>query len=262
MIDVVDDGRRRVQANLGLLEVGLHLLAILVDHHADFEIDDAFVAKGGSRLAGLGVERDQAIARRDVEHAIVAFAVGPIGHATARELTRRPPCGPLTLVHAVDPLLFAGARVERDDGAARASHRVNHPLDHQRRRAKLCFGTRTEIVGLESPRDFHLAEVAGVDLIEWGILTAAKIGRVQRPLAVLRARHRAALSGDERREPRDSCDEQRHRGDNSNCDALHFYSWHKPGGRRGDSDSVGHHNAGRDYADGHNPDYTIRVICP
>ena len=42
---VVDDGRRRVQADFALLEVDLHLLAVLADHHADLEIDDALVAE-------------------------------------------------------------------------------------------------------------------------------------------------------------------------------------------------------------------------
>ena len=97
----------------------LHLLAVLVDHHADLEIDDALVAERGDGLAGLGVERHEAIAGRDVDHAFVALAVGPVGHAAARKLARGPARGALAFVHAVDPLLLARAshRARRQPGA-------------------------------------------------------------------------------------------------------------------------------------------------
>ena len=86
----------------------------------------------------------------------------------------------------VHPLLLAGARVERDHRAARAGRGVERALDHERRALELGLGTRTEVVGLEPPGDFELAEIGGVDLIEGRVLAAAQIGGVHRPLAVLR----------------------------------------------------------------------------
>ena len=55
--------------------------------------------------------------------------------------------------------MLAGARLERDDRAARAGRRVEHALDHDGRAFELGLGTRTEVVGLEPPRHFQLAEV-------------------------------------------------------------------------------------------------------
>ena len=43
--------------------------------------------------------------------------------------------------------------------APRAGGRVEHAVDHQRRAFELELGERPEVVGLESPRDFELAEV-------------------------------------------------------------------------------------------------------
>src|SRR5207237_8933082 len=84
--DVLDDGRRRVDADLADLVVDLLALA---GHRALLQIDDAALAERRDHRAVLRVERDQAIARRDVEHALVAFAVGPVRDAAARELARR-----------------------------------------------------------------------------------------------------------------------------------------------------------------------------
>ena len=54
--------------------------------------------------------------------------------------------------------------------------------------SSLYSGRGPEVVGLEAPGDFELAEIAGVDLIERRVLAAAQIGGVRGPLAVLRAR--------------------------------------------------------------------------
>src|SRR5215203_1746856 len=54
---VVDDGRGRVQADFALLEIELLVLA---DDDADLQIKYAGGAERGDRLAGLGVEGDQA----------------------------------------------------------------------------------------------------------------------------------------------------------------------------------------------------------
>ena len=181
------------------------------------------VPKPAIGLAGLGVQRHELIAGGHVDDAVVALAVGPVGQAAAGELTRRPARGALAFVHAVDPLLLAGSGVERDHGAPGAGRRVDHPLDHHRRAFELGLGARAEVVGLEPPRDFHLAEVGGVDLIERRVLAAAQIGGVHRPLAVLGAGHAAALSEHVRADPRESDGEQRDRGHDTKCDALHSF---------------------------------------
>ena len=56
---------------------------------AALQIDDAAGAERADRLAGLRVERDEPVAGRHVDDALVALAVGPVGHAAARELARR-----------------------------------------------------------------------------------------------------------------------------------------------------------------------------
>jgi hypothetical protein len=77
---VLDDGRGRVDADLAGLEVDL--LALGPDH-PHFQIEDAALAESRNHRAGLGVQLDELITGRHVDHPIVALAVGPEGHATA-----------------------------------------------------------------------------------------------------------------------------------------------------------------------------------
>src|SRR6185503_15342278 len=140
--DVPGDRRRRVQADFSALEIDLLTLA---DQRAELHVDDAVGAEAGNRDAGLRVERDQPVAGRDVDDALVALAVGPVREAAARELTRRLD-GARAFHLRVHPLELAGLRVERDDGAARSTGREDRPLDHQRRPFELELGTRAEIV--------------------------------------------------------------------------------------------------------------------
>ena len=185
---VSGDDRRGVQTDLAGDEV--HRLIVVL-----LQIDDAVFAEARDRSAGFRVERDEAIARRDVEDPFFA-AVGPVRQAAARELARRG-FAALAFVLAVHPQQLAGCRVERDDGPPRAGGRVDDAVDHQRRRFELVLGPRTEAVGLEPPRDLELAEVVGVDLIERRIPRVAEVGAVGRPLAVFRAR----LAGNGERHP-------------------------------------------------------------
>ena len=154
--DVVDDGRRRVQADLAGLQ--LDLLALAGDR-AFLQVDDAALAERRDHRAVLGVERDQAVAGRDVEDAIVALAVGPVRDAAARQLARRDR-GAVAFAVAVRPDQLAGSAVERDDRSARAGGGVEDALDRQRRAFELELGAGAEVVGLEPPGDFELVEVA------------------------------------------------------------------------------------------------------
>ena len=115
--------------------------------------------------AGLRVQLDELVAGRHVDDAVVALAVGPVRHAAARELPRRDRRA-LAFAQAVRPDHLAGLAVERDDRSARAAGRIEHALDRERRPFELVFGPRTEVVGLEAPRDLELVEVRRVDLIE------------------------------------------------------------------------------------------------
>ena len=183
--DVFRDRRRRVESDLARDEI--HLLVVVF-----FQIDDAALAERRDRRAGFRVQRDKAIAWRDVENAFVARVVAPVREAAPRQLPRRVRAA-RALVLAVHPQHLAGGRVERDHGAPRSAGRVDDALHHQRRRLELELGPRTEIVGLEPPGDLELAEVARVDLIERRVPRMRDVAAVAAPLAVLRAglpRHR------------------------------------------------------------------------
>ena len=139
-------------------------------------------------LAGARVERDHLIARRHVDDARVV-AVLPVREAAARELARRD-LAALAFVEPMHPEQLAVAGVERDDGAARARRRVDDAVDHQRRRLKVVFAVRAEIVGLEAPRDLEPAEVARVDLVERRVARVAEVAAVR--AATRRSARRAA----------------------------------------------------------------------
>src|SRR5205807_10053512 len=109
--DVLRDGGRRVETNLAGLEIDL---LALPEDGASLEVDDATLAEGLDHRAVLRVERDQTIARRHVEDAFVAFAVGPVGDAAAGELPGRDR-GPIAFAITVRPPELAGLSVKRDD---------------------------------------------------------------------------------------------------------------------------------------------------
>ena len=108
------------------------------------------IAEGFDRAAGMGVEFDQAIAGRHIKNAVIAIAVGPIGHAAAGKLARRQR-GAHAFIHAIDPFQFAGLGIQRDHVAARAGRGVDRAVDLQRRAFQLEFRPPAQIVGLEMP---------------------------------------------------------------------------------------------------------------
>ena len=162
------------------------------------------VPNPGTRDPGLRVECDEPVPGRDVEDALFG-AVGPIREPTAGELPRGGRTA-RSLVLAVHPQLLAGGGVERDDGSPRAAGRVEHALDHERRRLQVELRPRPEVVHLEAPRDLERAEVGGGDLIEWSVPGVAKVAAIGRPLAAADARlagqchgHPAQRSGEQGR---------------------------------------------------------------
>src|SRR5207237_4644931 len=117
--------RRGVEADLAGLVIDL--LALAVDR-AFLEIDDAALAERLDHRPVLRVQRDQAIAGRDVQDALVVPAVGPVGDAAAGELARRDR-GAIALAVAVRPDQLAGPPVDREDRSPRAGRRVQHAAD-------------------------------------------------------------------------------------------------------------------------------------
>ena len=93
---------------------------------------------------------------------------------------------PLPFVLAVNPKQFSGAGIERDDRASRTRRGIQNAVDHQRRPFEFVFGAVAEIIGLYAPRDFEIAEVRCINLIQRTIARSGKIGGIGWPIAVLR----------------------------------------------------------------------------
>ena len=187
------------------------------------EVDDAVLAEARDRLAGLGVQRDQAVAGGDVDDAVVALAVGPVGQAAARQLTRAPSAWrarprPALYIH----FMLAGRRVRARPprgGCRPVAYTV--PLT--------MIGVPSSLVSGRGPRLSVLNRHATSSLLKLLALiwssgeyllprrSAVYIGHS--PFLVLGIA--AALSGHAWRHPRETCDEQRHCGHDSKCDALH-----------------------------------------
>src|SRR5207253_11319787 len=84
--DVLDDGRRRVEAGFARFEIDLLAVA---RRHPDLQIDDAVLAEGLDRRSGFGAELDETISGRDVNDPIVPSAVSPVRQAATRKLAWR-----------------------------------------------------------------------------------------------------------------------------------------------------------------------------
>jgi hypothetical protein len=161
-------------------------LAVAEDR-ASFQVHNTVGAEGGDHRAGLRVQRDQAIAGRDVEDPFVAAAVGPVRHAASRQLARRGRRA-LSFTVTVRPDQLAGLAVEGDHRTARAAGRIKDAVHGERCSFELVFRARAEHVGFEVPRQLELGEVGGVDLVERRVSGAGEIGGVVRPVALRRRR--------------------------------------------------------------------------
>jgi hypothetical protein len=222
-----------VVADLGGLQRDLHLLPLavhqLAEDHAFLQIDDTALAERRHRLSGLRVQLDEAVANGEEEDALVAFAVRPVREAAARELARRD-LGAPTLIHAVDPSLFTGARIDGHYRAAGAGSGIHHAVDHQGRSFELVLEAGAEVVGLEPPRHFQLVEVRRIDLIERHVPAARDVSVVGRPLTTRLARKpaRGCLSRQMSRcvRQRKTCDgSQRQRAHGSSVRSQHGHSF-------------------------------------
>ena len=185
-----DDRRRGDPHQVAALVVGR---AALGPRHALHQVDPAVVAEVAHRLPGAGVDRDQVRLARAPEDAGVV-AVAPPGEA-ARPVGVRRVAGQVGL-RVVHPEGLAGAGVDRRR-LVEGRGQVEHPVDHQRRRLQAADGDRPVVLalpqrfqvhlavdGLPAPGDAQIVEVAGVDLVERGVLGAAVVAGVAAPLAV------------------------------------------------------------------------------
>jgi hypothetical protein len=96
----------------------------------------------------------------------------------------------------VHPKLLARGGIQSNHGAARACGGEQDAMDHQWRGFVLIFRPRAERVGLEAPGNFQLAEIAGINLIDWRVSRIPQIAAIARPFSAARAR-----LGGSRRDP-------------------------------------------------------------
>ena len=148
----------------------------------EFEIDHAVLAETLHQPAGLGIQADEPVTRRDVKDAFF-LAVGPIRESAPRELPRSRRAA-RAFMFSVHPQQFAGRGVERDRRPPRSRGGIQHAVDHQRRSFQLELGTIADALGLEVPRDLELVEVRRVDLIQRPVPRPGKIRAMRRPLGV------------------------------------------------------------------------------
>src|SRR5690606_15990268 len=139
--DVAGHGRRRSRADLS------RQLEVLVERLE--QVDDAVRAKTGYRPTRLRVERDEAVARREVESPL--FAAGaPIGEPAAGLCANRRRAA-LSFVEAVNPKLLASRRIERRHGSTCSAGRIELAADHQWSALKTVLGLRAHVGDAEAP---------------------------------------------------------------------------------------------------------------
>src|SRR5579883_1286663 len=151
-------------------------------NHPDLQIDHAVLAKRSDYRAGMGIEFEQPISCAYEDDPIIAAAIGPIGHASTRQLAGSNG-GAIPFAETEGPVDLAGSAVQGDHGTARAARSVQGSIDRQRCAFQLVFWSRPEVISLKAPRYFQLVEVRGIDLIEGHILAALQVGGVVRPIA-------------------------------------------------------------------------------
>ena len=158
------------------------------------QVDFPLVTEGRVGCSRLRVERDErGVGSPSVEDPRFD-PVAPIGDASRQGAEIRRSAGSPEL-GIVGPDRFPGPRIDRRNLAERSAD-VEHAIDHQRRRLvakdpaalKLFVGFPELHVGrLPAPGNLEIVDVAGVDLIEGGVLGVAGVAAVGEPLAVGRA---------------------------------------------------------------------------
>ena len=152
------------------------------------QVDDAFLAELGIRLAGLRVDGHQTSAAGGDQDPL-RLAVAP--ELDAADLDQRTSLLDLPVPRVVPPELLAGRRMERRD-LAQVGRDVDDAVDHQRhapvRPGRLVGHVLQQDIGrLPAPGDLQLLEVVPVDLFEGRVPGGAAVAAEVPPLAALRA---------------------------------------------------------------------------
>ena len=175
---VADDHRRRNDR----VDPALHR-----PPEPDRQVDLASFAEVSDRLARVGVDGPEVrLVRRHEDPRLLA--VRPVADAAVVVAEVRGPALPPVL-RVEHPLLFAGLPVDRGHLAERR-RRVKHTADHERGHL---VGARPEhpvplgglgvVRGIPAPDDLEFGDVVPVDLVERGVLRAAVVAAVGRPVA-------------------------------------------------------------------------------
>ena len=146
------------------------------------QIDDPVGSELADRIPGLGIERHELIAGRDVEDAR-AGRISPIGQATPREPARRFLTA-LPFIEAIEPQLLVRRGIERDHRTAAPRRRVQHAIRHKGRALKVELRSRTQIAGLEPPGHLEFVEILPGDLVERRIAVVREVAPVGHPFAL------------------------------------------------------------------------------
>ncbi len=137
----------------------------------------------GDGCSGFCVQRDQAVARRDVEDSLFS-AIGPICEAAPGKPARSS-LAARSFVLPVHPEHLSRPGVERNHRATRARCGVEDPIHHERCRLELVLRERAEVVGLEGPGNLKLIEIRSVNLRERRIACVPEVAAVGGPFSVL-----------------------------------------------------------------------------
>ena len=147
------------------------------------QVDDAVHAESLDRHAGQRIQRHQLVARRHIDNAVILLAVRPIRHAMAGILPRGVAAAG-AFVDGMHPAHFAGGGIQTDHGAARTGGAIEPAGDHQRRALIDIFRARPQLVRLEAPGHFQLAEIVGIDLVQRRIAGVGQVAGIVAPFGV------------------------------------------------------------------------------
>ena len=142
------------------------------------QIDGSVLSETRNGSAGLQVQRDQTESRRDRDDAFLCAILPVADTARVRAsgprlafVLRRSPC----------PKRFAGARIRRNNRAARTQREIEDAVDHEGSDFR---AGGPEVVELPAPCDLEILDVIAIDEIDRGITGASILRRIGKPLPV------------------------------------------------------------------------------
>ena len=163
-----------------------HLRAGAVDVLRQIHV--AAVAESVQRDPRLRIERDEPPVAHVVEDPLL-IAVGPPGHPAAGALwpTCRIVFGTRPRRRREEPDRLPGGGIDGGHLAG-PGRRIEHAAHHERRRLEVEERPRIGVLGPPAPGHLEIVDVAGVDLIQRGVLGVPAVARVEPPFARRRPR--------------------------------------------------------------------------